>query len=78
MRYAVPATFSFTGTFYVEADNAQEARATAQSRFFLSIGRQISTDTDDREAAWEFPCHADLTTGRPRRSIAQEPSGVAG
>jgi hypothetical protein len=71
MKYAVTTRFIFTGTFYVEAGNQEQARDYVEQHCGLVIGGGIHTSLPDDETDWDFPVHPEKIIGRTRREAEQ-------
>jgi hypothetical protein len=67
-KYEIPVEFTFKGTFYVEADNATEAKKKCQEDLGMTMSNGISSTLAEDEADWDFNVHPDKKIGRVRRA----------
>ena len=63
-KYAIKTRFTFTGTFFIAAQNKAEAREYVEKQCGLVLGRGIHSTLPDDAADWEFPVHPDMSVGR--------------
>jgi len=54
MKYEVETTFSFAGSFFVEAENKAEAKAKVLKQCWMGFGREIETTLPDDVCNWTF------------------------
>lgn len=59
--YAVKTEFSFTGKFFVNAENKEAAREWVEHCCGLVMGGSIHTCLSEEQVDWEFPAHPEKT-----------------
>jgi hypothetical protein len=64
IKYQIPVEFSFKGTFYVEAGNAEEAKRKCREDFGMTMSGGITTALDEDEADWDIDVHPEKKLGR--------------
>jgi hypothetical protein len=57
--YAVKTRYSFTGIFYVKAENEAEAKESVKDDCGLVMGGNIHSCLPDEDVDWNFPTHPD-------------------
>lgn len=62
-KYKVPVTYTFTGTFSIEADSSEEAQEYAEKHCGMTESRGIHSSLPDETVDWDFPCHPEKTIG---------------
>ncbi|GHV78610.1 hypothetical protein AGMMS49944_04010 [Spirochaetia bacterium] len=67
-KYQIPVEFTFKGTFYVEADDAEEAKRKCKKDFGMTMSGGITTTLDQDEADWNFDVHPDKKIGRVKKA----------
>lgn len=69
-KFRVPATYTFSGEFVIEAKNAAEAAEYAEKHCGLVLGGNIHSSLPDEDVDWNFPSHPvkGVTRSRVRRA----------
>jgi len=65
MKYGVSTKFVFSGTFTVEADSPEQARAMVEEGCGLNMG-EIHTFYNEKTCDWDFAMSPDKITGKIR------------
>jgi hypothetical protein len=60
-QYTVKTRFSFTGSFYITAQNKDEAKEKVEKHCGLVLGRGIHSSLPDDVVDWEFDVHPDVS-----------------
>ena len=60
-QFAVKTRFIFNGTFFITAQNKEEAKEYVENHCGLVLGRAIHTTLPEDTADWDFPMHPDKT-----------------
>jgi hypothetical protein len=67
-KFAVKTRFIFTGTFFIAAEDKEEARKLVDHSCGLVLGRTIHSSLSEEIADWDFPTHPDKTIVSVRRT----------
>jgi hypothetical protein len=68
--FAVKTRFTFTGTFFVNAENKTQAREYAEQHCGLVMGGSVHSSLSAEEVDWDFPAHPEkgvLSVKRTKR-----------
>jgi hypothetical protein len=68
MKYEVDTRFVFSGKFFIEAENREQAREYVDKHCGLVIGGNVHSTLSEEEVDWEFDVHPDKVIGRTRRA----------
>jgi hypothetical protein len=69
MRFAIPATFVFTGTFSVEAESETQAKEYVDQHCGMVLGGGIHSSIPGEEVDWDFPVHPEKVIGGALRVV---------
>jgi hypothetical protein len=64
MRYAVKTKFVFSATFFIEAENREQAKEYAAKHCGLVIGGKIHSSLPTTQVDCSFDVHPDTVIGR--------------
>jgi hypothetical protein len=67
MRFAVTTRFVFSGTFYAEAENKDQAREYVEKHCGLVLGGTIQTSLSGEVMDWDFPVHPEKIITKIKR-----------
>jgi hypothetical protein len=68
MKYEVDTRFVFSGKFFIEAENREQAREYVDKHCCLVIGRDVQSTLSEDQVDWKFDVHPDKVIGRIRRA----------
>jgi hypothetical protein len=68
MKYEVDTRFVFSGKFFIEAENTEQARECVDKHCGLVIGGNVHSTLSEEEVDWDFDVHPDKVIGRIRRA----------
>ena len=71
-RYAVKTRFIFSGTFFITAQNKEQAKEYVEKHCGLVLNGPIHTTLPDDVAHWDFPVHPDKILGRIKIQTGKE------
>jgi hypothetical protein len=63
-QYEIKTRFTFEGTFFITAQNKEEAKEMVEKHCGLVLGRSIHTTLPDDMVDWDFPVHPEKDIGR--------------
>jgi hypothetical protein len=63
-QFAVKTRFTFTGTFFVAADNRAQAAEYVEKHCGLALGGTIHSSLPCEEVDWEFAVHPRTSVGK--------------
>jgi hypothetical protein len=63
----VDTKFVFSGKFFIEAENREQAREYVDKHCGLVIGRDIHSTLSEEDVDWDFAVHPDKVIGQIRR-----------
>jgi hypothetical protein len=69
MKFAVRTRFVFSGTFYVEAENKEQAKEYVDKHCGLVLGGGIHSSLPGEEVDWDFPVHPEKVIGGALRVV---------
>jgi hypothetical protein len=71
-RYAVKTSFTFTGTFFINADTKMEAYERVEKDCGLVIGGKIHTCLAEEDVDWDFPIHPEKVIVKVKKEALHE------
>jgi hypothetical protein len=69
--FEVKTRFTFTGSFFITAENREEARRQINDSCGLVLGRTIHTSLPEETVDWDFPSHPEKVIMGVKRTTAE-------
>lgn len=70
-KFTVKTKFIFTGEFYIEAEDAKQAREYVERHCGMTTTRGIHSSLDEESVDWNFPVHPDKKIGKINKGLSR-------